>query len=105
MLQTTNEFEVLAGRVERGEAGAAPEMRRLLQGALGPVVRRALRGGTSPLDRRVRDVALRVAGGADGFARTGGLAGLTGASVTARVVGRLRAGADSVRVGHETVAV
>ncbi len=102
MLPTTNEFEALAERVERGEAGAAPEMRRLLEGALRPVVRRALRGGTSPLDRRIRDVARRVAGGAG---RPAALAPLTGASLSARVVGRLRAGADSVRAGQETVVV
>ena len=100
MLNVTNEFEALAGRVERGEAGAATELRRLLEGAMGPVVRRALRGGTSALDRRIRDVAQRVAWGEG---RPAALAELTGASLTARVVGRLRAGADSVRVGHETM--
>jgi hypothetical protein len=105
MSHTTNEFMALAERVERGDTGAAPELRRLLEGALRPVVRRALRGGTSPLDRRIRDVALRVAGGADHFARSDGLAVLTGASLSARVVGRLRAGADSVRPAQETVAV
>ncbi len=101
MLQ--NEFEVLARRVERGDAAAAPELRRLLEGALRPVVRRALRGGTSELDRRIRAVALRVVGGEGDFARQSGVAAETGASLSARVVGRLRAGADSVRVGYETV--
>src|SRR5690242_10703964 len=96
MLQ--NEFEVLAGRVERGDVTAAPELRRLLEGALRPVVRRALRGGTSELDRRIRAVAQRVGGGP---ARE--VADETGASLTARVLGRLRAGADSVRAGYETV--
>jgi hypothetical protein len=99
MLQRTNEFEALAGRVERGEPGAAPEMRRLLEGALRPIVRRALRGGASALEQRIREVALRVGPGGDGFA------GPTGSSLSARVVGRLRAGADSVRAGHDTVAV
>jgi hypothetical protein len=106
MLHTTNEFAALAERVERGDAAAAPELRGLLEGALGPVVRRALRGGGgSALDRRIRGAALRVAGGADGLARRGGVAELTGASLSARVVGRLRAGADSVHAGHETVLV
>src|SRR5689334_8157395 len=100
MLHVTNEFAALAERVERGESGAAPELRRLLEGALRPVVRRALRGGTSPLDRHIRDIATRV-----GVRPADGLAALTGASVSARVIGRLRAGADSVRVGRETVAV
>jgi hypothetical protein len=102
MLNTPNEFEVLAGRVERGEAGAAAELRRLLEGAMGPLVRRALRGGTSALDRRIRDAAGRVGWGE---ARPAAGAALAGASLSARVVGRLRAGADSVRAGHETVAV
>jgi hypothetical protein len=100
MLNTVNEFEVLAGRVERGEAGAAAELRRLLEGAMGPLVRRALRGGTSPLERRIRDAAGRVGWGG---ARPGEVAALTGASLSARVVGRLRAGADSVRPVHETL--
>ena len=100
MLQVTNEFAALAERVERGETGAAPELRRLLEGALRPVVRRALRGGVSPLDRRIRDIARRV-----GVERTDGLAELTGASLSAGVVGRLRAGADSVRAGQETAVV
>ena len=99
MLQ--NEFEVLARRVERGDVTAAPELRRLLEGALRPVVRRALRGGTSELDRRIRAVALRVGGGEAVPARH--VAEETGASLSARVVGRLRAGADSVRAGYETV--
>jgi hypothetical protein len=99
MLQ--NEFEVLARRVERGDVTAAPELRRLLEGALRPVVRRALRGGTSELDRRIRAVALRVVGGEAVPARQ--VAEETGASLSARVVGRLRAGADSVRAGYETV--
>ena len=99
MLQ--NEFEVLARRVERGDVTAAPELRRLLEGALRPVVRRALRGGTSELDRRIRAVALRVGGGEPVPARQ--VAEETGASLSARVVGRLRAGADSVRAGYETV--
>jgi hypothetical protein len=103
MLPTTNEFAALAGRVERGEAGAAPELRRLLEGALGPMVRRALRGGTAALDGRIRAAAQRVAG--TGPANAGGVAELTGASLSARVIGRLRAGADSVHAGHETVAV
>jgi hypothetical protein len=102
MLNTTNEFEALAGRVERGEAGAATELRRLLEGAMGPMVRRALRGGTSPLDRRIREVAGRVSWGES---RPSTVAALTGSSLSARVVGRLRAGADSVRPGHETVVV
>jgi hypothetical protein len=100
MLHETNEFAALAERVERGEAGAAPQLRCLLEGALRPVVRRALRGGTSPLDRRIRDIARRV-----GVAPADGLAALTGASLSARVVGRLRAGADSVCAGRETVMV
>jgi hypothetical protein len=101
MLQKHNEFEALARRVERGDVTAAPELRRLLEGALRPVVRRALRGGTSELDRRIRAVALRVGGG--DVARPDGVAAETGASLSARVVGRLRAGADSVRAGYETV--
>jgi hypothetical protein len=100
MLNTANEFEALAGRVERGEAGAATELRRLLEGAMGPVVRRALRGGTSALDRRIREVAGRVAWGEP---RPAAVAALTGSSLSARVVGRLRAGADSVPTGYETV--
>jgi hypothetical protein len=102
MVAKKNEFEVLAQRVERGDTSAAPELRRLLEGALRPMVRHALRGGTSALDRRIRDVAQRVAAGPK---RTDTLAVLTGASLSARVVGRLRAGADSVHVGYETVAV
>lgn len=102
MFNTTNEFETLAGRVERGEAGAATELRRLLEGAMGPMVRRALRGGTSPLDRRIREVAGRVSWGEP---HPSTVAALTGSSLSARVVGRLRAGADSVRSGHETVVV
>jgi hypothetical protein len=105
MWHTQNEFEILAQRVERGDVSAAPEMRRLLEGALAPVVRRALRGGTSALERRIREVAQRVSGGPTAAHSVTGLAGLTGASLSARVVGRLRAGADSVRVGHQTVAV
>jgi hypothetical protein len=100
MMHVTNEFAALAERVERGDPGAAPELRRLLEGALRPVVRRALRGGMSALDLRIRDIARRV-----GVAPTDGLAALTGASMSARVVGRLRAGADSVRAGQETVVV
>jgi hypothetical protein len=103
MLHTKNEFEVLAERVERGDVSAATEMRRLLAGALGPVVRRALRGrGTSELDQRIRTAALRVAGGEDDRSRPDGVAARTGGSLAARLVGRLRAGADSVRVGYET---
>jgi hypothetical protein len=102
MLQKHNEFEALARRVERGDVTAAPELRRLLEGALRPVVRRALRGGTSELDRRIRAVALRVVGGA-GDPHDDRVAAETGASLSARVVGRLRAGADSVRAGYETV--
>ncbi len=100
MSHSNNEFEALAGRVERGEAGAAAELRRLLEGAMGPLVRRALRGGGSPLERRIRDVAGRVGWGG---ARPGEVAALTGASLSARVAGRLRAGADSARAGHETL--
>jgi hypothetical protein len=100
MLNMANEFEALARRVERGDAGAAPELRQLLEGALKPAVRRALRGGTSALDQRIRDVAQQVACGPG---RTDGLTELTGASLSARVVGRLRAGADSLHAGHETV--
>jgi hypothetical protein len=103
MLQKQNEFEALARRVERGDVTAAPELRRLLEGALRPVVRRALRGGTSELDRRIRAVALRVVGGAGNLGRADALAAETGATLSARVVGRLRAGADSVRAGYETV--
>jgi len=33
MLAKQNEFEALAQRVERGDASAAPELRRLLEGA------------------------------------------------------------------------
>jgi hypothetical protein len=105
MLNRTNEFATLAERVERGDPGAAPEMRRMLEGALAPLVRRALRGGTSALERRIRDVAGRVGGGEAGFAQGGALAELTGASLSARVVGRLRAGADSARAGYETCVV
>jgi hypothetical protein len=100
MWNTANEFEALAGRVERGEAGAAAELRRRLEGAMGPLVRRALRGGGSALDRRIRDAADRVGWVEAG---PGPAAALTGASLAARVVGRLRAGADSVVVGHATV--
>jgi hypothetical protein len=100
MLNSHNEFEALAGRVERGEAGAAAEMRRLLEGAMGPVVRRALRGGTSALERRIREAAHRVGWGEAG---RGEVAAWTGASLSSRVVGRLRAGADSVRGGHATL--
>lgn len=104
MLHTPNEFEALAQRVERGDVSAAPELRRLLEGALGPVVRRALRGrGTSEMDRRIRAAALRVAGGEEDLARPERIAERAGGSLAARVVGRLRAGADSVRVGYETV--
>jgi hypothetical protein len=103
MLHKQNEFEALARRVERGDATAAPELRRLLEGALGPVVRRALRGGASQLEGRIRTLALRVVGGEGDLARGDGVAEETGASLSARVVGRLRAGADSVRVGYETV--
>jgi hypothetical protein len=85
--------------VERGDATAAPALRHLLEGALRPVVRRALRGGSSDLDRRIRALALRVVGG---DADHGTAAAETGASLSARVVGRLCAGADSVRVGYET---
>ncbi|HKI31927.1 MAG TPA: hypothetical protein VKA46_08660 [Gemmataceae bacterium] len=103
MLAKQNEFEALAQRVERGDASAAPELRRLLEGALRPVVRRALRGGgTSALDHRIRDVAQRVGAGPE---RADALTALTGASLSARVVGRLRAGADSVHAGYETVVV
>jgi hypothetical protein len=103
MMHQHNEFEALAERVERGDVSAAPELRRLLEGALRPVVRRALRGGgTSELDRRVRAAALRVVGAADP-ARAAGAAELTGASLAARVVGRLRAGADSVPAAYQTV--
>jgi hypothetical protein len=99
MLQQTNEFEALARRVERGDVTAGPELRRLLEGALRPVVRRALRGGSSDLERRIRALALRVIGGAgDGVTA----AAETGVSLSARVVGRLCAGANSVRVGYET---
>ncbi len=95
-----NEFEVLARRVEHGDATAAPELRRLLEGALRPVVRRALRGGSSELDRRIRALALRVVGG---DSDNGTVAAETGASLSARVIGRLSAGADSIRVGYETI--
>jgi len=101
MLHEHNEFEALAGRVERGDVTAAPELRRLLEGALRPVVRRALRGGTSALEQRIRILARRVWAGAGDRAREA--AEQTGASVAARVVGRLRAGADSFRGGYETV--
>jgi len=103
MLHRQNEFEVLARRVERGDVTAAPELRRLLEGALRPVVRRALRGGTSELDRRIRAVALRVVGGTADAVPAREAAEETGASLSARVVGRLRAGADSVRAGYETI--
>jgi hypothetical protein len=103
MLQTHNEFEALARRVEGGDVSAAPELRRLLEGALRPLVRRALRGGTSELEQRIRAVALRVAGTGGGRARPDRVADQAGASLAARVVGKLRAGADSVHVGYETV--
>jgi hypothetical protein len=103
MLQRQNQFEVLARRVERGDVTAAPELRRLLEGALRPVVRRALRGGSSELDRRIRAVALRVVGGPDDFGRANEVVEEAGASLSARVVGRLRAGANSIHAGYETV--
>ncbi len=100
MLHEQNQFEILAGRIERGDATAAPELRRLLEGALRPLVRRALRGGTSPLEQRLRALAGRV--WANPAEQPAHAAEQAGASVASRVVGRLRAGADSFRVGFET---
>jgi len=103
MSLTSNEIAALAGRVERGEVGAAAELRRLLEGSMGPIVRRALHGsGVSRLDESIRDTARRAA---HGETQPAGLVGLVGASLSARIVGRLRAGADSVAAGQQTVVV
>jgi len=101
MSHMTNEFAALAERVQRGESDAGPALQRMLEGALGPMVRRALRGqGTSLLDQRIREAARRASHGEKPPA---GLAALVGASLSARLVGGMRAGADSVSVGRETV--
>jgi hypothetical protein len=103
MFSTTNEFAALAERVARGEAGAAPELQRLLKEALRPVVRRALRGGgTTTLDENIRETARRAS---HGDAQPAGLAAVVGESVAARIVNRLRAGADSVQAGQNTIVV
>jgi hypothetical protein len=70
---------------------------------MGPIVRRALRGnGTSRLDQSIRETARRAS---HAETQPAGLVGLVGASVSARIVGRLRAGADSVAAGQQTVVV
>ena len=60
MSLTSNNFVALAERVQRGEPGAAAELRQLLEGSLGPIVRRALRGGSAALlDQSIREAARR----------------------------------------------
>jgi hypothetical protein len=104
MLNTANGLQTLADRVQRGDSKAASELGQRLERSLGPIVRRALRGGgTSALGERIQTLARRAA--ADDEPETDGLVDRVSGSLCARVVGRLRAHADSVPLRCDTVAV
>jgi hypothetical protein len=105
MVSAPNRFQILADRVGRGDSRAASELRRRLEGSLGPVVRRALRGGGgSAVAERIQALARRAAPPGAPPAEDDVVDHVAG-SLCARVVGRLRAGADSVSLRCDTLAV
>jgi hypothetical protein len=109
MMNESHTLASLASRVERGDREAAFELRRFLDGGLGPVIRRALRPGTptSALEKQIQVLAQRACpkGCPPGDRVDPGLVSQIGHMLSQRLVARLQAQADSFQPCAHTVAV